>query len=166
MKWRRGCGRGACLALLCLVVACSGGGAPSTAERDPANRAANLDGVYAFTVTEKAIRAAGGTDQNEIDENTGQMTMRLDNGTYSMKQVYSQGPKAGTVWRGAGHYRFDGRHFKIIYSQDPGDWTTADVKIRAADGALVFSKIHDGDAGEDQAISEAWYTVWLPKDRR
>ena len=58
MKWRRGCGRGACLALLCLVVACSGGGAPSTAERDPGNRAANLDGVYAFTVTEKAIRAS------------------------------------------------------------------------------------------------------------
>jgi hypothetical protein len=142
------------------VVACGGGGATSTAEDHPGDRAAALDGVYTFTVTEKAIRAAGGTDQHEIDENTGQMTVRLDNGTWSMKQVYSQGPKAGTVWQGTGAYRFDGRHFKMFYSHDIGDWTTADVAIRAADGALIFRNIHDGDGPEEQAISEAWYTTW------
>ena len=165
MRWIRRCRQGVCLALLGLVVACSGGGATSTAVEDPRDRSASIDGVYTFTVTERAIRAAGGTDQDKIDENTGQMTVRLDNGTWSMKQVYSQGPNAGTVWHGTGGYRFDGRHLKVLYSNDPGDWTTADVHIRAADGALVFRNIHDGDGSEDQALSEAWYTVWSQEDR-
>jgi hypothetical protein len=148
------------------MVACSRGkGTTSTAGETPGDHAANLDGVYAFTATEKAIRAAGGTDQKEIDENTGQMTVRLNNGTWRMTQVYSQGAKAGTVWRGTGRYLFDGRHFKIFYSHDPGDWTTADVAIRAADGALIFSNIHDGDGPEEQALSDAWYTTWSRKDR-
>ncbi|MGN6577575.1 MAG: hypothetical protein ACTHKG_18030 [Nocardioides sp.] len=142
-----------------------GGNASATAKKDPADRAGDLNGVYTFTVTENAIRAAGGTDQHEIDENTGRMTVRFDDCTWSMKQVYSQGPKAGTVWHGTGDYRFDGRHFKIFYSPDPGDWTTANVAIRAADGALVFSDIHDGDGSEEQALSEAWYTVWSRTDR-
>lgn len=166
------------LALLWLLVACSGAGTASTSKEDrgagsstataeegPADRAEDINGVYTFTVTERAIRAAGGTDQDEINENTGQMTVRFEDGYWSMKQVYSQGPKAGTLWYGTGDYQFDGRHFKIFYSPDPGDWTTADVAIRAADGALVFGDIHDGDGSEDQAISEAWYTVWMRKDR-
>lgn len=165
MRWGRRYRQGACLAFLGLMVACSGGDTSSTAGESPGDAAANLDGVYTFTVTEQAIRAAGGTNQHEIDENTGQMTVRFDDGTWRMKQVYSQGPKAGTVWRGTGRYLFDGRHFKIFYSHDPGDWTTADVAIRAADGALIFSNIYDGDRGEDQALSEAWYTTWPRQDR-
>ena len=163
MRWGRRCRQGACLALLGLLVACSAGSAAPTAAESARDHASDLDGTYTFAVTEKAIRAAGGTDQHEIDENTGQMTVRLDNGTWFMKQVYSQGPKAGTAWRGTGSYLFDGRHFKIFYSHDPGDWTTADVAIRAADEALVFSNIHDGDGPEEQALSEAWYTTWPRK---
>ena len=165
MRWRRRCRQGACLAFLGLLVACSAGSAVHTAAESPSDHASDLDGTYTFTVTEEAIRAAGGTDQHEIDENTGQMTVRLHNGTWSMKQVYSQGPKAGTVWHGTSRYRFDGRHFKVFYSHDPGDWTTADVVIRAADGALIFSNIHDGDGHEEQALSEAWYTTWPRKSR-
>jgi hypothetical protein len=142
-----------------------GGDATSTLAANPGDHAEDLNGTYTFTVTEKAIRAAGGTDQNEIDENTGQMTVTLRDGIWKMKQIYSQGPKAGTVWRGTASYEFDGSHFKVFYSGDPGDWTTADVDIRASDGSLIFSNIHDGNGPEEQALSEAWFTTWSRTDR-
>ena len=137
--------------------------ADDRSEKD-VDRESELNGRYSFTVTEEAIRAAGGTDQGEIDENTGDFTVELHDGTIVATQVYSQGPKAGTTWHGTWAYTFDGKVLKIFYSQDPGDWTTMRVKIRK-DGALVFSKILDGDGPEEQALSEAWYTTWRNASR-
>ncbi len=127
------------------------------------NLASELNGVYTFTVTEEAIRAAGGTDQDKIDENTGEFTLTFRDGSIQATQVYSQGPNAGTTWRGAWSYTFDGKALKIFYSHDPGAWTTMRVKIRK-DGTLEFSKVVDGAGPEEQALSEAWYTSWPRQD--
>jgi TRAP-type C4-dicarboxylate transport system substrate-binding protein len=127
------------------------------------DRSSELNGTYTFTATAEAVRAAGGTDQGLIDENTGDFTMTFDDGTYAMDQVYSQGPNAGTTWHGTGGYTFDGKNFQIFYSHEPGAWTKAKVKIRK-DGSLVFSKVDDGGGPEEQALSDAWYTIWPRQD--
>ena len=131
--------------------------------RSKTDRASRLNGVYTFTVTEEAIRAAGGTDQGRIDENTGDFTVTLRDGTVLAEQIYSQGPKAGTTWHGTWSYTFDGKQFQIFYGHEPGAWTKARVKVRK-DGSLVFSKVDDGGGPEEQALSEAWYTTWPRQD--
>jgi len=124
------------------------------------DRASELDGSYTFTVTEEEVRAAGGTDQELIDENTGKFTVTFDDGIFVLKQIYSQGPHAGTTWQGTGGLTFDGTRLQLFYSQDSDDWTTADVTIRD-DGALVFSQVDGGgDDAQAQALSDAWFTTW------
>jgi TRAP-type C4-dicarboxylate transport system substrate-binding protein len=127
------------------------------------DRSSELNGTYTFTATAEAVRAAGGTDQGLIDENTGDFTVTFVDGTWLMDQVYSQGPNAGTTWHGTGGYTFDGKDFQIFYSHEPGSWTKARVKIRK-DGSLVFTKVDDGGGPEQQALSDAWYTTWPRQD--
>jgi TRAP-type C4-dicarboxylate transport system substrate-binding protein len=124
-----------------------------------ADRAGDLNGVYTFSATEEAIRAAGGTDQATIDEDTGDFTVTFDDGTWSMEQVYSQGPSKGTTWHGSGRYSYDGVHFQIFYGHEPGKWTKARVEIRK-NGSLEFSDVVDGEESEFQAIADVWYTTW------
>ena len=99
-------------------------GSPSSVTACPersVDRATDLDGRYTFTVTEEQVRAAGGTDQELIDENTGKFTMTFDDGIFILKQIYAQGPNAGTTWQGTGGFTFDGTRLQLFYSQDSDD---------------------------------------------
>jgi hypothetical protein len=127
------------------------------------DRASELNGTFTFTVTEEAIREAGGKDQAMIDNNTGDVTVTFEDGTWLMDQVFSQGPDAGTTWHGTGGYQFDGEHLKFFWSQDPGAWTRADVEI-GKDGSLDFLNVEDGGGPEEQALSDAWFTTWSRPD--
>ncbi len=132
---------------------------PVTSCRQPAPAAASFDGTYAFTLTATQARAAGVTDQGVIDENTGDFVWTFADGTWRLGQVYSSGPKAGTRSQTSGGYTLTGDHLKIYWSQDPGAWTQADVKL-AADGSVTFRKVLDGGDAQAQALSEATFTTW------
>jgi TRAP-type C4-dicarboxylate transport system substrate-binding protein len=128
------------------------------------DQSAALDGTYAFTVTPEAARAAGVTDQDVIDENTGDISVTFADGTWTYHQDYVVGPKAGTSMDGTGDYSFTGGRLTWYWSHEPGQWTSAHVDV-APDGSLTFSEYEEGTpSAENLAMDEVWFAAWERQD--
>ena len=65
-------------------------------------RAGKLNGEYTFTITPEAEKAGGVTNQDLIDENAGDFTVTFTNGTWTLDQRYTIGPKAGQLYNATG----------------------------------------------------------------
>ena len=120
-----------------------------------------IDATYSFTLTVAAMRAAGVTDQNDIDENAGTYLTTLSRGTWRQTQNYSSGPKKGTSVDGEGEYELKGHRLKFYFDHQPGDWATTDVTTHP-DGSVTFADIADGTHDPQfTALDHAEFAHWV-----
>jgi TRAP-type C4-dicarboxylate transport system substrate-binding protein len=118
-----------------------------------------LNGSYAFSVSPASARKAGAVDEGTIANNTGDFTVRLEDGTWSMHQVFAIGPDAGTEWNGTGDYAFEDGRMTFYWSHEPGAWTSFRVKIKKKE--LALSKWEDGTPTTDNlALDSVLFDRW------
>ena len=91
----------------------------------PASKTTGRPGSTARTPSRsprRPIRAAGGTDQGRIDENTGDFTVTLRRRHLVLAEadLLARARTPAPPGTGTGGYTFDGKHFQIFYSHDPG----------------------------------------------
>jgi TRAP-type C4-dicarboxylate transport system substrate-binding protein len=127
--------------------------------KDKATTPSIVNGTFAFTMTAAQARAAGVSDQDQIDENAGKYVVTLHDGDWQIEQAYTSGPRTGTTFHGTGGYTLTGHRLTWFWSHEPGGWTKVDVAVRK-DRSLAFTAINDGGDAQAQAMSEAWFTRW------
>lgn len=111
-----------------------------------------VDGLYEVTITEAELSEAGITDASTLAEHAGTYYWTLDDGQW----VYEQQSLKPLETPGAiGTYELDGTSYTHLWSDAPGDATTATVTV-LPDGSLQFTDIVDADP-DFQAVSEVLF---------
>ena len=98
-----------------------------------------LDGTYAVQISKSDLLAAGASE-SDADENAGAFRIVLDDGTMTLDQTYTDGPKAGTDWTGSRPYTYDGQAIHMKFDADESAVVDAEVTVEA-DGSLTFGEV-------------------------
>ncbi len=119
----------------------------------PATVEESINGTYTVTYTAEEYLAAGLKDQALIDENVGQFTWTLDDGTWSYAQ---ESPTAGRESE-SGTYELEDS--ELTFKWQAGT-ITMDVEMQP-DGSLVFTNVVDQGY---QALSDVQFGLhpWAP----
>ena len=112
-----------------------------------------------MTNTAEEFRDAGVTDKAKIDENAGDYTITLEDGSWQHTQVYSQGPSAGDTYVGSGDYTYEDGRLTWYWSHEPGQSTKANMSI-AKDGSLTFTNQADGEGPVFVLMSRVHFDQW------
>jgi TRAP-type C4-dicarboxylate transport system substrate-binding protein len=118
-----------------------------------------LDGTYRFTVSPAAARAAGVTSQEVIDSATGDFTVTMDSGQWTLEQVYATGPSKGQTDNALGDYTIDGNRLEWFWSHEPGNWVKATFTVQP-DGSVKFSDVTDGEGPQWERMAQVHYRHW------
>jgi TRAP-type C4-dicarboxylate transport system substrate-binding protein len=121
---------------------------------------AAINGTYQFKV-EKADLIAEGVSDADANENAGSFEIILADGTLSMDQTYTDGPKAGEHWTGSRAYSYDGTVIHMKF--DAGDDTVIDADVAVeADGSLTFTNVSTPFADQSVLkIFEPFFRHWV-----
>lgn len=118
-----------------------------------------LDGTYTFTVSPAAARAAGVTSRGIINSATGDFTVTMEKGRWTLEQVYATGPMKGQKDSGLGDYTIDGDRLEWFWSHEPGAWVKATFRVRP-DGSVNFSNVTDGEGPQWERMAQVHYDYW------
>jgi TRAP-type C4-dicarboxylate transport system substrate-binding protein len=120
---------------------------------------AALNGDYTFTVTADAGRKVGVTDQDVLDNGSGHYTAHLRDGTWTLDQVYTEGPSKGTEDSGLGDYTVEGDLFTWYWSHEPGQNVQARVTV-LPDGSLEFRDVVSAEGGDWATMATVHFSRW------
>ncbi len=123
---------------------------PVTGCPDPsaAPKESLLNGTYHWVVTQQALKAAGVTSPEALNDVPGIQTATLEDGSINITYKQTEGPHKGDTGEQHSTYEYDGQTINIHWSQSPTNCTKAKVKV-LKDGSLAFSNIVE--CAEDQA---------------
>ena len=130
---------------------------PASVEADEAS---TLNGTYRFTADPTA-EAKAGISSSAVDENSGDFTMVLDDGQWTMDQVYASGPKTGTTYHATGAFVVSAGRMTWLWTHEDGNWTKAAVKIQP-DRSLLFSDYEEspGTAQDSYLLDGFLFGTW------
>ena len=120
---------------------------------------AAINGDYSFTVTAAAGRKMGVTDPEVINGGSGKYTAHLKDGTWTLDQVYTEGPSKGTEDSSLGDYTVDGDQFTWYWSHEPGQNVMAKFTV-LPDGSLEFSRVASAEGGDWALMSKVHFDQW------
>ncbi len=112
------------------------------------SQASQLNGTYQWVVTQAALKAAGITDAQALNDVPSKNTATLKDGSYDLTYRQTEGPNQGDTGEQHATYEFDGETIIFHWSQSPTNCTKAKVTV-LKDGSLSFSDIVE--CPEDEA---------------
>ncbi len=117
-----------------------------------------IDGLYEVTITEAELSEAGVTDPATLAEHAGTYYWTFDDGQWVYEQ---QSDKPLEVPGAIGTYELDGNSYTHLWSDDPGDSTSATLTV-LSDQSLQFTDIVDADP-DFQIVSEVLFGLhpWM-----
>jgi hypothetical protein len=107
-----------------------------------------LNGTYHWVVTQRALKEAGVTNPEALNDVPGINRATLKDGSYHLTYKQTEGPHKGDTGEGHSTYEYDGKTVIFHWSQSPTNCTKANVQI-LKDGSLAFSNIVE--CAEDEA---------------
>ncbi|MCY4726280.1 hypothetical protein NYO98_08320 [Nocardioides sp. STR2] len=124
-----------------------------------AEAAAALNGDYTFIVTAAAARNAGVDDPEVLENGVGKYTAHLEDGTWTLDQVYTKGPNKGTQDRSLGDFTVRGDNMVWYWGHEPGQnvETTFDV---LPDGSLEFTGVNSHEGGDWALMAKVHFDHW------
>jgi TRAP-type C4-dicarboxylate transport system substrate-binding protein len=131
----------------------------SCGDETDAEALAVLNGSYVFTVSPDAARRAGVTDQEVIDNATGDFTVTMKDGQWTLEQVYATGPMKDQTDHGLGDYTIDGNRLEWFWGHEPGAWVKATFQV-LPDGSVGFSDVTDGEGPQWELMAQVHFHHW------
>lgn len=127
------------------------------------SQASLLNGTYRWEVTKEALKNAGVTDTEALNDVPAINTATLKDGSYNLTYRQTEGLHKGDTGEGHSTYEYDGKTIVFHWSQSATNCTKATVK-RLKDRSLAFSNIvecPDDEAGIllDQVSLRMWTRI-------